>query len=145
MEFLTSLKNRISNAWIINQARFAGIHRALLDCLENSVSYGEGKDYKPHKMILQQNRKTRFERSMTVITNRNYVVVFPTNRPAETLIIMKQFSGKYMLIRGDIYNNTGKKMHVSIHFLPSLLTDFVEAQYTSSADDRRDITLSCIN
>lgn len=82
---------------------------------------------------------------MTVITNRNYVVVFPTNRPAETLIIMKQFSGKYMLIRGDIYNNTGKKMHVSIHFLPSLLTDFVEAQYASSADDRRDITLSCIN
>lgn len=49
-----------------------------------------------------------------------------------------------MLIRGDIYNNTGKKMHVSIHFLPSLLTDFVEAQYISSGDDRRDITLSCI-
>ena len=49
-----------------------------------------------------------------------------------------------MLIRGDVYNNTGKKMHVSIHFLPSLLTDFVETQYVPSGDDRRDITLSFI-
>lgn len=141
-----SLINRFTNWWIINQARFRHIHDALLQCLENSSPFSGREDYHPGEFCLQKtNTENTVIGSVRVIVNRNYIIIFPTNRAAEAITIMKSFEGKYSCIHGDTYNKTGKKIHVSISSVPHVLTEFIEAQYASNPWERKDITVSYLS
>ena len=94
MELLRSLKNQFNNRGIITQSRLRQIHSTLLECLENNKKLLDQPDYQPGRIELsQESTHTIFSRLLPLVVSRDYVMIFPTERRKDALIIRKKLGG----------------------------------------------------